>query len=124
MQPMNVVIAHGDCLIAESLASSLHSFFQSVAVARSSDELRTLITRKRADVLVVDLETVDLEQVRDICHDFAVPVVTTHRIPDDNMWTSALSVGASDCCEDKDVRKIVKAIDRSVNRRQRLVRAA
>lgn len=124
MQALNVVIAQGDCVVAQSLAASLHAFFQNISVARSSEELRQLLARQRPDVAVVDLETVDMGEVCRLCSDFALPVVTMHRIPDEKMWTSALSAGASDCCDYRDLRNVVDAIGRSVQRKHSSARAA
>ncbi len=124
MQALNVIIAHGDCVVAESLAAALHSHFQNISVARSSEELRALLHRMHPDAAVVDLETVELDEVADLCHKYALPVVATHRIPDDKIWTEALAVGATDCCENSDVRNIVGAISRSVHSRYRYASAA
>lgn len=125
MQPINVAIAQGDCVVAETLASSLHGFFRNVAVARTPEELRTLIKRQPADVAIVDLELMNVNDVESLCHEFAnVSVVATHRIPDDSMWSSALSAGAVDCCDQHDVRNIVRAISRSTPPRHRFAHAA
>src|ERR1700752_3335066 len=60
MKPLNVVIAQVDSKNAERLASTLHGHFDSVAVARSLEELCEAIPRNQADVAVVDLELVSL----------------------------------------------------------------
>src|SRR4051812_48507773 len=110
MQPLKVVIAQADCIVAEALASSLHSFFHAVLVARTPEELRRIIAKERTDVAIVDLEMLEIPQLADLCHEFAsVAVVTTHRVPDEKMWTAALSAGACDCCDFHDVRNIIGA---------------
>lgn len=127
MQPLNVVIAQGDFVAAEALASSLHGYFRNVAVARNAEELRKVILRQPADAAVVDLELVSFHELENLCLQFAeIPVVATHRIPDDSMWNSALSAGAIDCCDSNDVRNIIGAIERTAikPRHFRIARAA
>ena len=48
MQALSVVLFQSDSRIAQALASSLHSQFQSVHVARSLDDLRLAIAKHRA----------------------------------------------------------------------------
>ena len=125
MQPLRVVIAQADCIVAEALASSLHSFFSAVIVARTPEELRKLILKERADAAVVDLEMMELPQVADLCHEFAsMAVITTHRIPDEKMWTAALNAGACDCCDFHDVRNIIGAIARGTHKSHFVAHAA
>ena len=127
MQPLNIVIAHGDCVVAESLASLMHGYFRSVAVAATAEEVRKVIRRQQADAVVLDLGMMDLEEVRRLCRDFSdLSVVTTHRIPDDKMWSSSLAAGAVDCCDDHDVRNIIGTIAKhgQRNRQYRTARAA
>lgn len=121
MQPLSVVIAHGDCVVAESLASHLHGYFRSVAVAPTSDELRKVIQRQHADAVVVDLEMLNMDEVRELCGEFHdLSVVTTHRVPDDRMWSSSLEAGAVDCCDEHDVKNIIGTIARNGAQRRRL----
>ena len=88
MQPLNVVIAHGDCVVAESLAAHMHGYFRNVAVAPTAEDVRKVIIRQQADAAVIDLDMMDLEQVHQLCTEFStLSVVTTHRIPDDKMWS-------------------------------------
>jgi response regulator of citrate/malate metabolism len=126
MQPLNVVIAHGDCVVAESLASQMHGYFRSVAVAPTAEDIRKVIVRTQADAVVVDLEMMDLREIRQLCNDFSqVSVVTTHRVPDEKMWSLSLDAGAVDCCDHHDVKNIIGTIARNGhNRRFRTARAA
>jgi hypothetical protein len=126
MQPLNVVIAHADCVVAESLASHMHGYFRSIAVAPTAEDVRKVIIRSRADAVVVDLELMDLGEVRQLCRDFSqLSVVTMHRIPDEKMWSSSLDAGAVDCCDHHDVKNIVGTIARHGHNRQfRTARAA
>lgn len=111
MQPLNVVIAHGDCRIAESLASQMHGYFRSIAVAATAEDVRKVIVRAKADAVVIDLELMDLSDVRQLCLEFSqLSVVTTHRLPDEKMWSSSLDAGAVDCCDHHDVKNIIGTI--------------
>jgi DNA-binding NarL/FixJ family response regulator len=127
MQPLNVVIAHGDCVVAESLASLMHGHFRCIAVAPTTQDVRKVILRQQADAVVVDLGMMSLQEVRELCLEFPyVSVITTHRIPDDKMWSSSLAAGAVDCCDDHDVQNIIRTVARTgqFNRNYRVARAA
>jgi DNA-binding NtrC family response regulator len=113
MQALNIVIAQNDPAVAAMLASSLDRYFRSVRLARSLDELRSAIPKGRPDAVVADLETVTLEQVHELTAEFQVPVVCTHRLPDESMWTAALSAGAIDICQNSDVDGITEALKRN-----------
>jgi DNA-binding NtrC family response regulator len=115
MQPLNVVIASRDSQSASQLATSLHKHYRSVSVARSLDEVRRAIPKNRAQLAIVDLELASIEDVERLTHEFDhTSIVCTHRIPDDEMWASALAAGAIDCCQNADVSGIVQAVDRNV----------
>ncbi|MGH9524609.1 MAG: hypothetical protein ACRD3E_18970 [Terriglobales bacterium] len=115
MNRLNVVIASRDTSVASHLAESLNGQFRSVSVAHSLDEVRQAIPRHRAQVAIVDLETADLAQVKEICSEFGhTYVVCTHRIPDEEMWAEALAAGAIDCCHNADVAGIMDAVRRNV----------
>ncbi len=115
MKPLNVVVAQSDAHYAERLAASLYNHFRSVSVARSSEELRDSIPKHRADLAIVDLELVNLDEVQDLRHKFQdTTIVCTHRVPDEEMWASALAAGASDICQSADVNKVVNSALRSL----------
>jgi DNA-binding NtrC family response regulator len=115
MNRLNVVIASRDARVANHLAESLNQHCRSVCVTNSVDEVRHAIAKVRAQVAIVDLETADLKQVRDLCTEFGqTQVVCTHRIPDEEMWAEALSAGAIDCCHNADVAGIMDAVRRNV----------
>lgn len=115
MQPLTVVITQPDPRVAEALSASLQSVSRSVAVARSLPDLRRAIPKHRANVAVVDLETVPLDAVEALRREFAgLNIICTHRLADEDMWTSALAAGASDCCSSSDVKGIVAAAVRDL----------
>jgi DNA-binding NarL/FixJ family response regulator len=106
-----VVIAQNDPCTAEGLAKDLHSHFVVVIVAENALELRTLLLRHpKVRVAVLDLEVVNLEEVRQLVRNFDdLAIVCTHRSPDDRMWTAALAAGAVEYCHPNDIRSIVRA---------------
>ncbi|MFB3916065.1 MAG: hypothetical protein ACE14M_05015 [Terriglobales bacterium] len=111
MPVRNVVVAQHDPKSAEALASILDRHFRSVRLARSLDEVKSAIPKLRAEVAVVDLEMVPLAEVEKLSREYHVPIICTHRVPDEEMWTAALSAGAVDCCQSTDVQSIVSALD-------------
>jgi len=113
MKSLSVVVAQGNRQSAEILASSLHGYFREVSVAGSLEELRNSIPKHRADLAVVDLELVNLDEVRALHGEFGhTMIVCTHRFPDETMWQAALSAGAADFCYNADVRGILDAASR------------
>ena len=115
MKPLNVVVAQMDPKKAEAIAASLHNYFRTVSVAQSKEELRHAIPRKRADVAVVDLEMITLAELQELHRDLpATVLVCTHRIPDEEMWTDAMSAGAADVCGNENVGTVVNSALRSV----------
>jgi hypothetical protein len=115
MRTINVVVASLDSRVASRLAASLNHYFRNVSVAGSLDEVRHAIPKHRAHLAVLDLEMAPVEEVGRLAHEFQnTNIVCTHRIPDEEMWTSALAAGAIDCCPSDDAAGIVNAVDRYV----------
>jgi len=113
MQTFTLVLAESDARVAQSLITSLYQYCRSVQVVRSLDELKSLMRRRPADAAIVDLETVGLRQVVDFLREFNLPVVCTHRVPDDEIWRAAMEAGAADVCERTDAAAILRAISRA-----------
>lgn len=110
MKPNTVIVAQSDCIVAEHLAAKLHTYFNNVSVARDLDEVRHIILRHGADIVVVDLDLAQVREVRNLTHEFRnVGFVCTHRVPDEEMWQESLDAGAIDCCASDDVHEIVRA---------------
>ena len=42
-----------------------------------------------------------------------LPIVCTHRVPDEEMWMAALEAGASDVCPTDDVENVLTSVLRS-----------
>jgi DNA-binding NarL/FixJ family response regulator len=110
MNPHDVIVAQSDCVVAQHLAARLHTYFRKVSVARDVDQMRQMIHRQGADVVVFDLELADLQNLRQLTREFhPIGFVCTHRVPDEEMWREVLQAGAVDCCASSDVQQIVRA---------------
>ena len=115
MKPLNAVIVQIDPSKAEAIAASLNDYFRSVSVAHSKEELRYAIPRKRADLAVIDLEMFSLAELEQLHQDFlATALVCTHRVPDEEMWMNAMSVGAADVCDNENIAAVVDSALRSL----------
>ena len=116
MQSLNVVLLQNDSRVAQALVASLCNSFQSVRMVRSVDELRTSIPKHRCDVVVLDMEVATLSDVEHLSQEFPkAAIVCTHRLPDDEMWTAALSAGAADICPSTDTHSVLMAALRSTS---------
>ncbi len=110
MNPNDVIVAQSDCVVAEHLAAQLHTYFRNVSIARDLDEIRHIIHRHGADAVILDLDLVDMHDVRQLTREFhRIGFVCTHRVPDEEMWRETLQAGAVDCCANDDVHEIVRA---------------
>lgn len=110
MNPHDVIVAQSDCVVAEHLAAKLHTYFKSVSVARTLEEMRHLIHHHGADAVVLDLALADMHDVRQLTREFhGIGFICTHRVPDEEMWRETLQAGAVDCCASDDVHEIVRA---------------
>jgi DNA-binding NarL/FixJ family response regulator len=111
--PQSVVVLEQDPGVARSLAGGLRAHF-SVHVIRSREELRDKVARNRPEAVVFNIEYWCLSDVESLHRDFpALPIVCTHRIPDEEMWMAALEAGASDVCPTDDVANVLTSVLRS-----------
>ncbi|HVI08528.1 MAG TPA: hypothetical protein VND65_09575 [Candidatus Binatia bacterium] len=118
---LSVVVLQNDPGVARSLAGGLASHFHSVQLARSRDELRERVARSRPEVVILDMEQSRLKDIENLHSDFpSLPIVCTHRIPDEDMWIAALQAGAADVCSTEDVDCVLHAALRSVEAPQRV----
>ena len=114
MEALSLIIFHNDPRTAQALVVSLSEHFGPVNLVRRYEEVRTAITRYRADVLVLDLEALDrgANAVSDLHRDFpSLCIVATHRLADDQVWTEAMNQGAADVCEPRN-EEVVRAVRR------------
>jgi DNA-binding NarL/FixJ family response regulator len=116
-----VVIAQSDPRVAQGLANDLHAHFARVAVAQSAIELHTLLLRHEARVAVLDLELVNMEEVRKLAETFSdLAIVCTHRTPDERMWMAAMNAGALEFCHPQDLHSILRASRTAAQRNQEI----
>ena len=112
--PQSVIVLEKDPKLARSLAGGLRPHF-SVHLTRSSEELREDVVRNRPEAVVLNIEHWLLTDVESLHRDFpALPIVCTHRIPDEEMWMAALAAGASDVCPADDVGNVLMSVLRSM----------
>jgi|SRR5438067_13718229 len=113
MRPLSAIVVHKEQVPAQLLAESLRQHLRFVSTAHSYDQACHQVEQYRAQMLILDLETISLEQIKKLREELPrVAIVCTHRNPDDREWTEVLEVGAADCCLESDIRAIVLAADR------------
>lgn len=111
----SVVLLEKDPRVARSLAGGLHPHF-SVLVTGSHEELRDKLARHQAEAVVLNIEYWRLTDVESLHQDFPqLPIVCTHRVPDEEMWMAALSAGAADVCPSDDVDNVLTSVLRSTS---------
>jgi hypothetical protein len=109
----NVVVLEKDPGVARSLLGGLRPHF-SVHLTGSREELRENVTRMHAKAVVLNIEHWRLADVESLHHDFPeLPIVCTHRIPDEEMWMAALAAGAIDVCAADDVGNVLTSVLRN-----------
>jgi len=115
MQALTIIVFQRDPRLAQSLSSTLSHHYHAVHLADSVEEMRVDIARHRADVAVLDIEAANLGEVARLHREFpGVSIVCTHRVADEEMWTAALTAGASDMCPACDTQGIAVSAERSV----------
>jgi DNA-binding response OmpR family regulator len=110
----SVVVLEKDPKVARFLAGGLRPHF-SVHVIHSREELQEKLANNHPEAVVLNIEYWRLTDVENLHHDFPeVPIVCTHRIPDEEMWMAALEAGASDVCPADDVQNVLSSVRRSM----------
>jgi DNA-binding NtrC family response regulator len=110
----SVVVLENDPRVAHSLAGGLRPHF-AVHLTRSCEELRDKLTTNQAEVVVLNIEHWRLTDVESLHRDFpALPIICTHRVPDEEMWMAALQAGAVDICPADDVGNVLTSVTRSM----------
>ncbi|MBZ5681695.1 MAG: hypothetical protein LAO24_16480 [Acidobacteriia bacterium] len=111
----SVVLLARDPKVAQSLAGGLRAHFHAVHITGSGAELREKVARNRPGAVVLDIEFSRLSDVESLHRDFpALPIVCTHRIPDEEIWMAALEAGAVDVCPADDVNNVLASVLRSL----------
>jgi DNA-binding response OmpR family regulator len=111
----SVVVVESNPQLAQSLAGGLSNYFPMVDLALPGEELRKRVAQSRPQAVVLDMEYSRLSDVRNLHSDFpSLPIVCTHRVPDEELWVAALEAGASDVCAADDVQHVLTSVLRSV----------
>jgi DNA-binding NtrC family response regulator len=111
MRSRTVVIVHSDVDFAQKLADDLQSYFGRIIVSENALEFRTLLLRQETRGVVLDLESVKVEEIRQLARDFHnLTIVCTHRSPDEQMWIAALEAGATELCHTLDLKSMIRAL--------------
>ena len=107
---LNIVVVESDSRVAKSLCSHFHS----VLMAGPGEELRERVAKNRPGAVILDLEHSRLSDIRNLRQDFpSLPIVCTHRVPDEELWLAALEAGANDVCSTNDVQSVVASVLRN-----------
>jgi DNA-binding NarL/FixJ family response regulator len=112
----NVVLFEKDPAIANSLAGGLRSHFSvlSIHLTHSHEDLRNNVVQNKPQAVVLNIESWRLADVESLHRDFPeLPIVCTHRVPDEEMWMAALTAGAADVCPSDDVGNVITSVLRS-----------
>jgi len=112
MEALKVVVYNNDPRTAQALAVCLSQHFRCVQPARTYETIRDAVEHDQADVLVLDLETSRSDEIGRLHREFpSLCIVGTHRLADETIWTEALTQGAADVCEPRDV-DVVRSVMR------------
>jgi DNA-binding NtrC family response regulator len=110
----SVVVLEKDPRVARSLAGGLRPHF-AVQLINTREELRDRLATNHPEALVLNIEYWRLTDVKSLHQDFPeLPIVCTHRIPDEEMWMAAMEAGASDTCQVDDVGNVLTSVLRSL----------
>lgn len=112
----SVVVFEKDPAVADSLAGGLRSHFSVLSVRRtqSHKDLRDNVAQNNPRAIILNIESWPLSAVESLHHDFPdLPIVCTHRVPDEEMWMAALTAGAADMCPSDDVTDVLTSILRN-----------
>jgi DNA-binding NarL/FixJ family response regulator len=109
----SVVLLEKDAEVARSLAGRLRPHF-AVRVTASHEEMREDLAHNLPEAVVFNIEHWRLTDVQRLRRDFPeLPIVCTHRVPDEEMWMAALEAGASDVCPSDDAGDVLASVLRS-----------
>jgi DNA-binding NarL/FixJ family response regulator len=110
----SVVVFEKDPGLARSLAGGLCPHF-AVQFINTREELEDRLAQNHPEAVVLNIEYSRLSDVENLHRDFPqMPIVCTHRVPDEEMWMAALEAGASDVCPADDVQNVLTCVLRSV----------
>jgi DNA-binding NtrC family response regulator len=111
----NVVVLESDPSLAKFLAGKLSSQFNAVHFTQSTQELHDRVAKNRPEVVVVDMEYSRLSDIQNLHSEFPLlPIVCTHRVPDERLWVEAMEAGATDVCRADEVESTLTSVLRSL----------
>jgi DNA-binding NarL/FixJ family response regulator len=110
MQASSIVLLQSDFATSQALVTSLSNAFRHVHVANSIGDVRVSIAKRRAEVVILDIETTPLSEVEHLSREFpGARIICTHRLADEAMCAAALNAGAADMYPAHDTRGILTA---------------
>ena len=110
MKPLSAIVVHQSEAPARMLAESLRQHLRFVSTAASYNEACTQAKLHRAQLMILDLQTIAPNQVGLLIKELpGITIVCTHRSADDRIVDEVLAAGAADCCLESDIRAIVHA---------------
>jgi DNA-binding NtrC family response regulator len=110
----SVLLLEKDPKVALLLSRSLQSRFN-VHLIESREGMRENVAKNNSEAVVLNIEQCGLTDVENLHAEFpSLPIVCTHRIPDEEMWMAALEAGASDVCPVDDPQNVLTSVLRSV----------
>ena len=118
MSPTYLLLISHDPRCRKQLASVLSRDFPNLRAADCVEDAQMAILQQRPDMVLADLEVMGPQELFHITHQYALPVLCLHRVPDDELWTTAMDFGAFDLCCATDCKSIVMAIRRCLQARQ------
>jgi DNA-binding NarL/FixJ family response regulator len=109
----SVIVLEKDPGVARSLAGQLRPHF-SVHLTCSQEELRDNVARTQPQAVILNIEYWRLTDVESLHRDFPLlPIVCTHRVPDEDIWMAALAAGATDVCPADDAGNVLTSVLRN-----------
>ncbi len=109
----SVVVLEKDPGVARSLVGGLRPHF-AVHLTGSREEMRESVVRNQPEAVVLNIEFWRLTDVESLHRDFPqLPIVCTHRVPDEALWMAALEAGAADVCPADDAHNVLTSVLRS-----------
>jgi len=110
----SVVVLERDPGVAQSLIGGLRPHF-SVHVTGSRQELLENVARNQPRAVILNIEDWRLTDVASLHQNFPqLPIVCTHRVPDEEMWMAAMAAGATDVCPANDVANVLTSVLRNI----------
>ena len=113
MRSRTVVIVQSDVGVAQKLADHLQLYLGRIIVSGNALGFRTLLLRQETNGVELDLESVRVEEIRQLARDFHnLKIVCTHRSPDERLWAATIEAGATELCHTLDLNSMIRVLRR------------